>query len=293
MITIQSMGGIGNQLFQLFSCAGVALDNNLEYRFNTTIYNKYGEKGKNMSFVSTLFYFFLGWDSEDQSKNHRMNEDDLKNTNYIQVNEPVFSYSPVTITNPKSNYLLYGYYQSPKYFEKHKDHLFKQLNINYMKKEIWKKTNNLSKNLISIHFRIGDYKEIEECHPIMPKSYYLNALKYIEREYKDFKNSKIVYFYQESDKEDVLPIINKLKEHFKNEFIPVDSKLEDWEQLILMSCCRHNIIANSTFSWWGAYFNNYSQKIVCYPNLWFGPKLSHETKDLFPENWNSINVSEM
>ena len=290
MITIQSMGGIGNQLFQLFSCAGVALDNNLDYRVNTTLYNKFVEKGGNMSFISTLFYFFLGWDTDDKTKIHRMTDDDLKNTNFIQVNEPLFSYSPVTITNTKANYLLYGYYQSPKYFEKHKDILFKQMNLSFLKKEIWKKTGNLSKNIISIHFRIGDYKEIEDCHPIMPKSYYLNALRYLEKEYKDFKDAKIMYFYQKSDEEDVLKIINYLKEHYNDNFISVDHKLEDWEQLILMSCCKHNVIANSTFSWWGAYFNNFSQKIVCYPNVWFGPKLTHETKDLFPEEWNCINI---
>jgi len=63
-----------------------------------------------------------------------------------------------------------------------------------------------------------------------------------------------------------------------------------------MSCCDHNIIANSTFSWWGAYFNNNKEKIVCYPDKWFGPKNANlNTKDLFPENWicvkyNGLNI---
>ena len=55
-----------------------------------------------------------------------------------------------------------------------------------------------------------------------------------------------------------------------------------------MSKCEHNIIANSSFSWWGTYFNNNSEKIVCYPNIWNGS--TNETKDLFPKNWNKIII---
>ena len=55
-----------------------------------------------------------------------------------------------------------------------------------------------------------------------------------------------------------------------------------------MSCCQHNIIANSTFSWWGAYFNSNNNKIVCYPDTWFQPSVIHNTKDLFPDEWNKI-----
>jgi glycosyl transferase family 25 len=63
--------------------------------------------------------------------------------------------------------------------------------------------------------------------------------------------------------------------------------MEDWEQLILMSLCEHHIIANSTFSWWGAYLSNYNiNKIVCYPDKWHHSNLiTYSTVDLFPDNW--------
>jgi hypothetical protein len=69
--------------------------------------------------------------------------------------------------------------------------------------------------------------------------------------------------------------------------------MDDYEQMLLMSSCRHNVIANSTFSWWGSYLGNTTKKIVCYPSLWFGVKLKQkDTKDLFPPEWTKITVEE-
>ena len=101
-------------------------------------------------------------------------------------------------------------------------------------------------------------------------------------------NLIILYFCEEQDNAAIN--IKILKRRFKNlKFIKGDDKLADWEQMLSMSCCEHNIIANSTFSWWGAYFNANKGKIVCYPNQWFGPKLAHKnTKDICPEEWVKI-----
>jgi len=55
-----------------------------------------------------------------------------------------------------------------------------------------------------------------------------------------------------------------------------------------MSGCKHNIIANSSFSWWAAYLNNNHCKIVCYPEKWFGSDIKNDTSDMFPDDWTSI-----
>jgi hypothetical protein len=79
-------------------------------------------------------------------------------------------------------------------------------------------------------------------------------------------------------------------EHF--EYILVDNHgLEDWEQMILMSLCDHHIIANSTFSWWGAYFNSNPNKIVYCPSVWFGPGYQDKnTVDLYPTTWKIVEA---
>ena len=103
--------------------------------------------------------------------------------------------------------------------------------------------------------------------------------------------SRVLYFYQECDTEDVEQIIGTLQSKYKHmDFIGIDHNIPDWQQLLLMSGCHHNIIANSTFSWWGAYMNTNAGKVVLYPEVWFGPKLSDKNvEDLCPLEWRKIN----
>ena len=88
--------------------------------------------------------------------------------------------------------------------------------------------------------------------------------------------------------------IESLKLIFKEEpirFIKVSDEIPDWKQLLIMSNCDHNIIANSTFSWWGAYFNLKTDKIICYPSIWFGNNLQqHNINDMCPTFWTRIDI---
>ena len=144
-------------------------------------------------------------------------------------------------------------------------------------------------NTISVHFRLGDYKFLSHVYPILELSYYKKALNEIIQ--KTGMNSKfnVIYFCEDKDLIDVLKIVNSLKEQFDGcSFIRCPEHLKDWEQLLLMSSCKHNIIANSTFSWWGAYLNTHENKIVCYPNTWFKEATGHNTEDLCPDDWLRI-----
>ena len=121
-----------------------------------------------------------------------------------------------------------------------------------------------------------------------------NALKLILKERQTNKSinnviSTVLYFCEDADFDEVLEKISYLQNVFPDLiFQRADNSLNDWEQLILMSLCSGNIIANSTFSWWGAYFNANPSKTVCYPGAWFGPMAGHNTCDMFPEDWISV-----
>jgi hypothetical protein len=124
----------------------------------------------------------------------------------------------------------------------------------------------------------------------MTVNYYTRCLQFIQQKVQD-ERFNILYFCEDEDVNDVSKIIEQLSSRFSNyTFVRASNLLTDWEQLLLMSCCTHNIIANSSFSWWGAGFNSNTEKIVCYPSVWFGPTVGHNTDDLCPPKWTKIEA---
>ena len=215
-------------------------------------------------------------------------------TNNVLMSLPVykennFRYSE--IPQQKQNALLYGYFQSYKYFDSFKNDLFSLINLEKQQENMeYLYSQYFGKNIhvISMHFRIGDYKNIQDFHPVMPCEYYRNALFHI-LSFREGFDCRVLYFCEKDDIIDVSNIISTLIKEFPEvEFIKVDDIIDDWQQMLLMSCCNDNIIANSSFSWWGSYFNQNGNKIVCYPCQWFGPNLNHDTIDLYPNDWKKI-----
>ena len=107
------------------------------------------------------------------------------------------------------------------------------------------------------------------------------------------KDWNVLYVCEEEDILSVNKTINALGVIFPlMTFLKLDGNhLDDWEQMLAMSICRHQIIANSTFSWFGAYFNTRPTKNVYYPNTWFGPAQGTKNmNDLCPDEWHKIIV---
>lgn len=216
----------------------------------------------------------------------------------ILIIDTKHSYEPFNI-NANENYQLYGYFQSYKYFINEFNSIYKLLDIENLK------TNILLKNInpfdyqytVSLHFRIGDYIYHTNRYIILPIEYYIQSLNYL----KILTNNKklfILYFCEDDSLNIVLDYIKKLSILFPNyQFERCNPKLEDWEQLLLMSCCRYNIIANSIFSWWGGMFNTNKNKLVLYPSTWYVNTATHwcstelicnKLDDICPPDWVKI-----
>ena len=263
MITSKLMGGLGNMLFQI--AAGYALSKRTEseYLINT----QYTEIGHGHSrpktpsdYLDTIFNKLIPY-----THNH----------NLIEFHEPSFHYTP--IVNIASNLILHGYYQSYKYFNDFDSEIQKLFAPDDI---ILTKLNNkypaLQENTVSLHIRRGDYLTLSDFHHNLSISYYLNAIKQFPA------GTKYLVFSDD---------IDWCKTMFVgNDYIFIESQ-SDIEDLYLMSLCKHNIIANSTFSWWAAWLNCNTTKTVIYPNRWFGPANINNlsTIDMFPEDWICIN----
>ena len=276
MITCNLKGGLGNQLFEILATMSYAIDYDHLFYFKNT-YALNSSLTKRHTYWHTLLIFL---------KKHTV--DNIFIPNIKIVKEKSFNYEELQVITLLDNIILDGYFQSPKYFEKNYDQIYQYLQFDLLKKKATSKYNYNYKEFISMHFRQGDYKTLQDTHPILTCKYYENSLKYILKKTNNTFN-KILYFCEKEDNEEINNMIVELKKIFTGcAFIKVIDAVDDWQQLLLMSSCSHNIIANSTFSWWGAYLNTNTAKIVCYPEVWFGSKCKNNTSDLFPQTWVKI-----
>jgi hypothetical protein len=210
--------------------------------------------------------------------------------------EPEFNYRPLPKLNNQS-INLHGYFQSYKYFEKEYATIYSMMRLSVQQSMVKSEhllyftQNENAVHTISMHFRLGDYKQLPDHHPVMPYQYYDAALQYILSKRQNGGPIRVLYFCEAEDGAIVYKIIRKLELSNQShiEFVKVDDSIVDWKQMLLMSNCDDNIIANSSFSWWGAYLNANPDKIVCYPSVWFGKKLEHhDTSELCPQSWSKI-----
>lgn len=276
MITCNLMGGLGNQLFQIFATISYAIKSGNQFKFLNVDSLGEGTTIQRNTYWHTILKRLQPFLIKDLPETIRI------------IREKEFTYNDILPNITKENTIIYGYFQSYKYFKENYDIVCRIIGLDKLQKEILDKYNDIIPfgESVSIHFRIGDYKKLTHVYTLLNIHYYNNSIKYIIE--NDTGITTIVYFCENKDVNDVLPIINQLKDNYKKiNFIRGDENLEDWQQLLLMSCCHHNILANSTFSWWGAYFNFWNNKIVCYPKAWFSKNMN--TNDLCPLEWISIS----
>lgn len=240
-------GRLGNQLFQIAATLGVTADNDLMAVFPEWEYNKY---------LATPIPVGLC---------------PYNPTHFYQ--EPSFNYTKIDLSvSLKTSlvfeqhvYALEGYFQSKKYFEKYESEIIKRFTPSKeVLNKIFDKYKGNIANTCAIHVRRGDYVNNPFYHQL-DLDYYITAMDYIRKE------TSVHRFVIFSDD------IAWCKRNFTGQKFIFTEGNTDFEDLIYMSLCDHQIIANSSFSWWGAFLNRNTEKRIVYPEKWFGEvaKLDH------------------
>lgn len=254
MIIVRISGGMGNQLFQWAYGKSLSLSHNENLYLDISLY----VKNKYRAYSLTKFPNFKC--------------DTLNGVPFQTVISDDWNFKNLNIDD--KDYYLNGYWQSEKYFLKHRREILNELSpANHMKELLLQKY-PLDSNCVSMHIRRTDYVNLQDHHPVQPIEYYEEALSIIGG-----YDNLLVF------SDDIKWCENNLK--FNNIiFVKGNSDIED---LWAMSLCKNNIIANSTFSWWGAWMNENNGKRVVAPKMWFGHKLKNlDTSSVIPETWVKI-----
>lgn len=269
---IGHFGRLGNQLFQFASTYGIARRLGHEVGFPIeNITKPVTERFADGKVLDVVF---------DVPKVFNIPNECLLNLEEVEMQNKVcerfFHFDEELFLTPDNSEII-GYLQSEKYF-KHVEQEVRGLLT--FRSEILEKAEALfprvNGSTVSIHIRRGDYVNQQQFHPTCTAEYYLAAASQFTEDSP--------YFIIFSDD------IEYCKDLFaENENILYINNIDPYVDLCLMSMCDHNIIANSSFSWWGAWLNGNENKKVIAPRNWFGPAYNHYiVDDLFCENWKTI-----
>lgn len=290
MIIVNLKGGLGNQMFQYAIGRSLSIRHNQELKLDLSFLNKGIQKNVTLrTYELHIFDIKENFASDQEIKR-------FKNigTKLIQklvanqvfnpyVKERYFQFDP-NILDPKANCYLDGHWMSEKYFHTiesalRKDFSFRN-DVTGDAREL--KSKILNSNSVCLHIRRGDYfsnSEVNKMHGLTPLDYFKKSIAFIKGEV-----DRPVFFIFSDDIDWCIDNFNDLTNvHFvEKELANVPTSNNDHFQL--MTLCKHFVISNSTFSWWGAWLSSFKGKIVISPENWFANK-NIVTKDIYPPSW--------
>lgn len=294
MVLIKIAGGLGNQLFQFAAAFSIAKNRGQELAFDI---NSFCNDPYSRSYGLEVFKIdYPTLSSEKINKFLKVDYfgriiNQLKKREsrlYFKVSNLEFNDS-ILKSNPINQYLD-GYYAHPNYFENVRSNLLEKISLKeeytnfYYKNTIhWIRENKF----ISVHIRRADYISDPTAYKLfesLGKDYYYRCIKFFESRQEN--SPKFLFFSDD---------IDWVKEEFSNvedaNFMDDKNLYKDYYDLMFMAACEHNIIANSTFSWWGAWLNDNPKKIVLAPTVWYKNRTYqdyYERESFLPINWIKI-----
>jgi len=281
MIIIKIIGGLGNQMFQYsfyrsLQSKGINVYADLSDFEDYPLHNGYELERIFKLTVRTPSKFILNLFKPNQTKwifRKLKRVLDLKKT--YRVEEMEFRFDPSFLSDTNKYY--FGYWQNEGYFRDiadqiKQDFIFPKI-VDIENETILQKITNTQS--VSIHVRRGDYLKDPLLGNVCNLDYYEEAILNINSKTKDAQ------FFVFSD--DVAWCRQNLK--LENvSYIDLNKGKNSYIDMQLMSNCKHNIIANSSFSWWGAWLNNNTNKVVIAPGKWVN-NLASDDIDICPKNW--------
>lgn len=284
MVICNLKGGLGNQMFQYAVARSMAKD-----RHNILIDLSFLKKNNVSigSFTARKFELNLFKNIRFKFINRFALNFYLSNSGILKVLRILLQYKKVYVINDESEQyedghnIIYidGYFQNPLLFDSIRAILLKDFSFPVLPKYI----NNLaklieSKNAVSIHVRRGDYlnQENNDYHGLLPISYYKSAVE------KIIELNKESCFFIFSDDSEWCKLNFSFIENEK--YFISDKNNPNWIDLKLMTLCKHFIIANSSFSWWGAWLSEHDYKTVIAPRNWY----KNRPSKIVPKEWITI-----
>lgn len=282
MIIIKLIGGLGNQLFQYSLGRSLSIKNNDIFKLDLSDFTKDNPRSYSLGHFNIIENFATDKDINKVKKSGiRKLADKLKSCyKRAVIKYKGYDFDP-NILKLSGNFYLDGYWQSEKYFFDTREEIIKDFSLkNPMDNKYPTLINQIKNtNSVSLHIRRGDYitnKKFSKIYNLLDEKYYQNAINFITQKIKG------PYFFIFSD--DIGWVKESLNISHPKIFVSDENETKDYEELILMSLCKHNITANSSFSWWGAWLNQNPSKIVISPDRWFNDK-ANMAKDLIPQDW--------
>ncbi len=303
MIIVKINGGLGNQLFQYAVARAISIKLNrkllLDDSWYRDIHSLDDQSDPNATTIRDFLLNYFNIQSHVISKIHLkwikgleirskysnffkfLLDGPLNNLSFEKIDNNNFS---LTVIEESPNVYLTGYWQNNDIIEEYKNLISNELLLKYplsTKNEIYFKSIT-STNSVAIHFRRGDYiskPNTRKVHASCSKNYYYNSIEYLQK-----KNNDLHYFIFSDD-------ITWAKDNltFNNNTTFIDNEEPAYEHLYLMSQCKHQITANSTFSWWAAWLNRNKDKIIITPKYWYYDKHLNNTVIRIPKEWIKID----
>lgn len=294
MICVRLEGGLGNQLFQYAAGRTLSVIHDTELLLDASGLGKCCGNATLRNFELGCFGFAARFASPTECKSAKYLINFPFLSRYIGLwrihTERLRNFDPCFFNLPDQTYLR-GYWQNPLYFERIASLLANEIEptvpLSQFSQEVANKIFEADDDSVSIHVRRGDYLSLPSAakyHGVLSVAYYKESLDLASC---TVNRPKLFIF-----SDDIDWCCKSLPLHsYETHFVAHNTGSDAWQDLILMSYCRHNIIANSSFSWWGAWLADHrygkANRLVVAPRKWFTSK-EVDPVNRFPKHWKIL-----